>query len=52
MQRGIHANVNDETSLVECLLEIEERSAKHEEFWLIVKTDKAFYLIKLNKIKL
>lgn len=31
MQREIHADANAGTSLVECLREIEERRAKHEE---------------------
>jgi len=31
MPREIHADVNAGTSLVECLREIEERRAKHEE---------------------
>ena len=31
MPREIHADMNAETSLVECNREIEEREAKHEE---------------------
>ena len=31
MPREIHADVNTEVSLVECLHEIDEREAKHEE---------------------
>ena len=31
MPREIHANVNTGTSLIECLREIDEREAKHEE---------------------
>ena len=32
MPREIHANVNAGVSLVECLREIDERRAKHEEY--------------------
>ena len=31
MPKKVHADVKAETSLVECLREIEERRAKHEE---------------------
>ena len=36
MPREIHADVNTEVSLVECLREIDEREAKHDEWWLLM----------------
>ena len=36
MPREIHADVSAGTSLVECLREIEERRAKHEECGLLM----------------
>ena len=36
MPREIHADVNAETSLVECNREIDERDAKADVSWLVV----------------